>query len=100
VKAAGIREFKAHLSRYLEEVRRGEVILVTDRGKVVAEVRKPLQKASVESVAEQALVSLAERGEVRLGRRPRGRPPRSTGIRLSGKNIDRFLEQLRAERGS
>jgi antitoxin (DNA-binding transcriptional repressor) of toxin-antitoxin stability system len=41
MKTAGIREFKEQLSQYLREVQTGEVILVTDRGRVVAEVRAP-----------------------------------------------------------
>lgn len=31
MKAVGIRELKAHLSRYLRDVQAGEVVLVTDR---------------------------------------------------------------------
>jgi antitoxin (DNA-binding transcriptional repressor) of toxin-antitoxin stability system len=41
MKAVGIRELKARLSHYVREVRHGEVILVTDRGEVVAELRQP-----------------------------------------------------------
>ena len=41
MKAVGIRELKARLSQYIREVRRGEVVLVTDRGEVVAELRQP-----------------------------------------------------------
>ncbi len=37
----GIREFRTKLSLFLRAVRDGETILVTDRGKVVAEVRAP-----------------------------------------------------------
>jgi prevent-host-death family protein len=39
MKTAGVRELKAHLSGYLRDVERGEVVLVTDRGRVVAELR-------------------------------------------------------------
>jgi antitoxin (DNA-binding transcriptional repressor) of toxin-antitoxin stability system len=41
MKAIGIRELKANLSRYVREVGSGEVVLVTDRGQVVAELRAP-----------------------------------------------------------
>lgn len=41
MKAVGIRDLKNHLSAYLRLVRRGERILVTDRGEVVAEIRHP-----------------------------------------------------------
>ena len=36
MRAVGIRELKARLSRYLDDVRRGEVVIVTDRGKVLS----------------------------------------------------------------
>jgi antitoxin (DNA-binding transcriptional repressor) of toxin-antitoxin stability system len=41
MKTAGVRELKARLSGYLRDVERGEVVLVTDRGRVVAELRQP-----------------------------------------------------------
>jgi len=39
--STGIREFKNNLSRYLRRLKPGEVIAVTDRGRVVAELRSP-----------------------------------------------------------
>ena len=41
MKSIGIRALKATLSRCLEDVKRGDVLLVTDRGRVVAEIRPP-----------------------------------------------------------
>ena len=38
-KAVGVRELKTRLGSYLREVRRGQVIVVTDRGEPVAELR-------------------------------------------------------------
>lgn len=37
--SAGIRDLKNNLSRYLRRLRPGEAIAVTDRGRVVAELR-------------------------------------------------------------
>lgn len=37
----GIRELKGKLSAYLRMVKAGEVVQVTDRGEVVAELRRP-----------------------------------------------------------
>ncbi len=39
--AVGIRDLKNNLSRYLRRVRLGERVLVTDRGRVIAELRPP-----------------------------------------------------------
>ena len=41
MKAVAVKELKNRLSTYLREVRSGEIVLVTDRGQVVAEVRQP-----------------------------------------------------------
>jgi antitoxin (DNA-binding transcriptional repressor) of toxin-antitoxin stability system len=41
MKTVGIRDLEAHLSAYLRDVTRGERLLVTDRGRVVAELRQP-----------------------------------------------------------
>ncbi len=39
--SAGIRELKNNLSRYIRRLRPGQVIAVTDHGRVVAELRSP-----------------------------------------------------------
>jgi antitoxin (DNA-binding transcriptional repressor) of toxin-antitoxin stability system len=63
----GIRELKAHLSRYLREVRAGEVILITDRQRVVAELRAPGGSGLAESEMDRGLRRLAEAGGLRVG---------------------------------
>jgi antitoxin (DNA-binding transcriptional repressor) of toxin-antitoxin stability system len=79
--SVGIRELKARLSSFIRRARRGEVIRVTDRGEIVAEIRPP--SAGHEVPADLAgLHALAERGLLRLGKSNRGmRYPRS-GVRL------------------
>jgi antitoxin (DNA-binding transcriptional repressor) of toxin-antitoxin stability system len=63
MKAVGLRELKNRLGRYVDEVRRGKVILVTDRGEVVAELRPPVRAGA----ALAGLARMADRGEVVLG---------------------------------
>jgi antitoxin (DNA-binding transcriptional repressor) of toxin-antitoxin stability system len=46
VKTVGIRKLKNSLSAYIREVRKGSVILVTDHGTVVAEIRTPQKEYS------------------------------------------------------
>ena len=41
MKTVGIRELKNQLSRYLRFVKNGEVVVITDRNEVIAEIRKP-----------------------------------------------------------
>src|SRR4051812_43765956 len=48
MKEVGIRELKNRLSEYIRQVREGEVIMVTDRGEVVAELRAPEAASELE----------------------------------------------------
>ncbi|HZZ85455.1 MAG TPA: type II toxin-antitoxin system prevent-host-death family antitoxin [Anaeromyxobacteraceae bacterium] len=65
MKIAGIRELKAHLSAYVRDAERGEVVLVTDRGQVVAELRPPGAAEGAASPAELRYRQLVERGALR-----------------------------------
>ena len=58
----GSRELKTHLGRYLQRVRRGETVLVTDRDEPVAELR-PVGAADATA---SALRKLAASGAVTL----------------------------------
>lgn len=68
MRAAGVREIKNKLSEYLRLVAEGEVVLVTDRGRVVAQLAPPPVYAPATSESE-ALRRLAAAGKVRLPRR-------------------------------
>lgn len=61
MKAVGVRELKARLSQYLRDVQAGEVVLVTDRGRVIAELRGAPDAAWQESVVERGLRALGSR---------------------------------------
>ena len=65
MQTVGIRELKSKLSEYIRRVRRGEVVLVTDRGEVVAELRQP-SRISEDRVYPQ-LMELVRQGKARLG---------------------------------
>ncbi len=66
MRAVGVRDLKANLSRYLREVERGEVVLVTDRGRVVAELRAAPETAQVESAVDRGLRLLGARTPLSL----------------------------------
>ncbi len=61
MKAVAVRELKNRLSAYLREVKAGEVVLVTDRGTVVAELRQPTAEV-VLSDTDAALARLSADG--------------------------------------
>jgi len=61
MRAVAVKDLKNRLSAYLREVAQGETILVTDRGRVVAELRRPTVEA-LASPSEQALARLHGEG--------------------------------------
>jgi len=46
MKSVGIRELKNQLSKYLKLVKDGEVIIVTDRNEIIAEIKQPVMSES------------------------------------------------------
>ena len=99
MKAVGIKEVKARLSEYIRVVRAGEVVLITDRGDVVAELRPPTQRAEVAGTLEGALGALTEEGQVtRATRTKQGWTWTARGLGLEPGTAGRLLDELRAER--
>jgi antitoxin (DNA-binding transcriptional repressor) of toxin-antitoxin stability system len=70
MKTIGIRELKAHLSRVLRDVGSGDTFLVTDRGRVIAELRRPGIGDATASEEDRALARLAATGALRVAERP------------------------------
>jgi antitoxin (DNA-binding transcriptional repressor) of toxin-antitoxin stability system len=70
MKTAGVRDLKTNLSGYLRDVARGDVVLVTDRGRVVAELRPPGAVEKSISPADLRYRRLIERGLLRPAAAP------------------------------
>ena len=66
MKVIGIREMKNNLSDLVRAARRGETILVTDRGTAVAELRQ-VGASTLAAGLSPDLVELAQAGLVRIG---------------------------------
>jgi prevent-host-death family protein len=66
MRTVGIRELKNRLSRYIREVRSGQIVAVTDRGEVVAELRPPSDLQSG-AMIDPALARLVNRNLLILG---------------------------------
>ena len=83
-----VRELKDRLSEYLRRARAGERIVVTDRGRPIAELRSVGRERLT---SDERLRRLADRGEITL---PRGRglgdvePVRVRGRRVSATLLD------------
>lgn len=94
--SVGIRELKAKLSQYLQTVRRGERLQITDRGAPIAEIVPP--GWSMEPDIPAALAQLARAGKVRLATQPRSkRVPRFPRLVPPG-TAQRLLDEDRGER--
>ena len=94
VKTVGSRELKNRLGTYLSQVREGTRIIVTDRGRPVAELRAFRPDATDE---ESGLLELASRGLVtpRFREELAHRPKR---IRVSGKPMSQTILGDREDR--
>jgi antitoxin (DNA-binding transcriptional repressor) of toxin-antitoxin stability system len=98
MREVGIRELKNRLSEYVRLVREGEVVMVTDRGEVVAELRAP-QAASELEQRYPVLAEMARKGLVRLPLKPHrpGLYPRLTSVTPPG-TAQRLLDEEREDR--
>lgn len=67
MRVVGIRELKDRLSEYLRLVKAGETILVTDRGKVVAQLGAPGSTGRVEPQLPPGIAQLPREGRLRPG---------------------------------
>ncbi len=99
MKEIGIRELKDKLSEYIRLVREeGEVVMVTDRGKVVAELRPPGRETELAKKYPK-LVEMAQKGLIRLARHGNhpGLYPRFPSMTPPG-TAQRLLDEERGER--
>ena len=95
MKAVAVKELKNRLSQYLREVVAGEVVLVTDRGKVIAELRRPSTGARLDF--EQSLEPLEAQGVLVRGLPQDRRAYRRTRATLRGRPSQALLDAERAE---
>jgi prevent-host-death family protein len=81
MRKVGSREFKNRLGRYLRAVRKGQTLIITDRGKAVAQVGPVTQTDAGASVVEERLKELEAQGLIHLAKRPlkRFKPVTSRG---------------------
>lgn len=94
---ANVKDLKARLNRYLRLVEDGKTVLVTRRGRGVAQLR-PAPKRSSRPSIEEIMIGLAEQGLVDLPKRvgPVGLNP---GIRVRDpEGAEKVLEEWIAER--
>lgn len=89
----GARELKNRLGRYLRQVRAGATLLVTERGRPIAELR-PLPPAARD--LDVRLHELAAEGLLRLPRRQK--PPEIHPVALPGPPLSQTVIEDREDR--
>jgi hypothetical protein len=92
----GVRELKNRLSEFLREVRRGSRILVTDRNRVVAELREPDLSRPAGQAAPYPAGVLAE-GRIHSRRVTKPYFPEHS-LRVPAGTVERLLKEEREER--
>jgi prevent-host-death family protein len=91
----GIRELRDSLSRWIERVKRGDTVVVTDHGKVVAVLSGPKPPARAKSW-EEHFARLAAEGKLIRATRPfrRWEPLVIPGVSLSDAVIEDREEDI------
>ena len=62
--SVGIRELKSHLSQYIDLVKCGENVLITEHSKVVAEIRIPEKNIASDGNIENIFKTLESEGKL------------------------------------
>ena len=100
METVGIRELRNRLSAYVRKVEAGDVVLVTDRGRVVAELVPPGWQRPAPDV-HLGLLELVRRDGLRLPTRPhnpelyrRTQPP----VDLHGLTVEELIDFTREDR--
>ncbi|MBW2429814.1 MAG: type II toxin-antitoxin system prevent-host-death family antitoxin [Deltaproteobacteria bacterium] len=85
--SAGIKELKNNLSRYLSQVKKGEDILVTERGKAIARI---IKEDSKDIYLREMLSPLIVKGIIKLPSQKIDRTI-STPVKLPGKPVSEMV---------
>ena len=97
-RTTNIRALKDRLSAFLRDVQRGDVILITDRGRVVAELRSPTVGQGARDAVEPRARRLVEEGTLKLGLPNAPGAYQGPGISLPDDVVDRALSWTRGDR--
>lgn len=89
----GIRELKNRLTYYISLIKKGEDVVVTDRGNPVA-VLHSIDQIEVNTSPETRLASLAKKGMVKLPLRD-GRDTKTRAVPIKGKPLSRIVIEER-----
>jgi antitoxin (DNA-binding transcriptional repressor) of toxin-antitoxin stability system len=99
MKVVGVKQLKARLSEYLRLVKTGEIVLITDREDVVAELRPARRQSASGLSVEEQLQALADAGEITRPSLPKGAWTwKPKGLGLPAGTAARLLDEVRGDR--
>jgi antitoxin (DNA-binding transcriptional repressor) of toxin-antitoxin stability system len=98
LRTTNIRTLKDKLSAFLRDVQRGDVVLVTDRGRVVAEIRKPTLSESMGPTLPRRAQRLVDEGILRGGLPNSPEAYRPGRVRVRAEVVDDALSWTRGDR--
>lgn len=90
----GVRELKDHLTHYLSMIKKGENVVVTDRGNPIA-ILHSLDKTEVTASPEEKLASLAKRGIIRLPSGKKKLDLTTKAVSVKGKPLSEIVVEER-----
>lgn len=95
MKTVGIKALKDNLSAYVRAAEAGETVLVTDRGKVVAELVPP--RAPAQPQTEEEILAQLEREKLLIRAKHKG-PWKEPPPRIGGVPFEQLMRELDADR--
>jgi antitoxin (DNA-binding transcriptional repressor) of toxin-antitoxin stability system len=103
MKAVGIKNLKNNLSKYLDMVREGEIVYVTDRDDIIAEIHKPVSAPTVMISRWDAFLNEEERkgGIVRAKRKTKSVMEKWKSLipgPKGGPSSQQLLDEMREDR--
>ncbi len=99
LRKAGVREVKAQLSELLHRVQGGETVLITSRGRVVAELRPPSAVVKPKMTDDQrAIAELIAEGKLIPPKNPTGKFPPPPELNLPKGLWRKYYDEDREDR--
>ncbi len=100
METVGIRELKNKLSAYVRKAEAGDVVIITDRGRIVAEIWPPGHRDGRRPDIHPGLLEMERKGLIRLATRPNGPSlyRRMPHVHLGGETVQDIIDFLREDR--
>ncbi len=98
MKTVGIRNLKNSLSQYINMVKSGERILITDHNRIVAEIIPSTAKKIQSDLLGKYLTDQAEKGSISLSHSALKIYKKKTKKKYNIKKVSEIYEETRSER--